>query len=153
MTTEPQDVKLDSHTLSEIARVREHAENNPIPEYTLRQMARGEVDAVGESSNHVLDSELGFRVVYSLEEQPFGLSKHISVSVGKNMIPSPKLVQYLMECFGFTSNILSKDKDAYTLGNGQQTMLNIWHERSPYGPAINVVERIEDEEPEKHGSD
>jgi hypothetical protein len=70
----------------------------------------------------------GYRVVFSIEEQPIGWCRHLSVSVDKKgKYPTPQAVELIMQEFG--------------MGNDIDNSLKVWMEKE--GEAINVVTKME----------
>lgn len=54
------------------------------------------------SADFTIDLPGGFRVTYTLEQQPPGLCRHLSISVGApGRAPSPHAIAALMQEFGF----------------------------------------------------
>lgn len=86
---------------AKIAKVRAYAEQNVI---SLNEVIRllGQTErAVGDDERRVCHLEVGFRVVFSLEEQPSGLCRHLSVSVTGDKYPNEHAVELLAREFGF----------------------------------------------------
>jgi hypothetical protein len=76
----------------------------------------------------------GFNVTYTHEHQPFGLARHLSVSVlRKGRVPNVPAMEMIMQEFGFTSDF------QLCINNG-----TVWNEKIPNGNyAINVIEPVE----------
>lgn len=89
----------------EIKRVREYAERHPLSlEDMQRAVARGV--AIGDDPNFTCELRMGFLVTFTVEQQPFGLSRHISVSVAKpECWPPPSAVELIMAAFGFRGGV------------------------------------------------
>lgn len=56
----------------------------------------------GDDPGHVCIIPIGFRCVFSIEEQPFGWVRHVSVSIlEEGRMPSPDAMWVIAEIFGF----------------------------------------------------
>lgn len=96
---------IDHAAKTRIAAVRAYAEA-PKNLNDLTMVMDGRWPPPGENPNHVVEIEVDFRVVYSLDRDKDGVIwKHLSVSVknppGQARVPSPEAVQMLTEEFGF----------------------------------------------------
>ena len=62
--------------------------------------------AVGDDEGHCCYFQTGFKSVFSIEEQPSGWSKHLSVSVADvNKVPSIEAIKMIMEEFGINKRL------------------------------------------------
>lgn len=94
---------IDERAKAEIARVIAHAEKNKISQNELRERIEKGGPAIGDDPNHVCYLFDGFKVVFSIEEQPFGWSRHLSISVNDpNKVPHQAAAEMIMKEFGFT---------------------------------------------------
>lgn len=106
----------------------EYAKSHPISRQQLEQKSI----IVGNIKEYVCTIPMGFRVVFSFENQPIGWCRHISISVpDNNKLPSPQAVSMIIEEFGFPSNINDQD--------------NVWIETESIPNAVNVIKQVEDE--------
>jgi hypothetical protein len=94
--------------------------------------AKADMDAVpgavrDGNARQTIALPIGFSVTYTLERQPIGLCRHLSVSVDKRgHVPSPEAVTMILEAFGMSP---------------WEEALNIWVENFGRGEkAINVIE-------------
>lgn len=55
---------------NKLAALREFAEANPIPVDEMRRIAAGEAPCVGEREGYGLNLDLGYRLVFTVEEHP-----------------------------------------------------------------------------------
>lgn len=99
---------IDENARAEIAKVLEFAELNRIYEDEMR--ARVAVpkgySPPGDDSHHVCHIDVGFRCVLTVEEQPFGWCKHLSVSVDDTeKVPHPASIKILMQEFGMNKSL------------------------------------------------
>lgn len=61
----------------------------------------------GDDERFVCHVPDGFHCVFSLERQPCGLCRHLSISINKpRMLPHPAAVSELMTAFGFKKPIM-----------------------------------------------
>lgn len=126
-------VMLDGYTNSLVQDLKKYAEENPITEEHILEMKKGKRLPVGDLEEYVVDGP-GFRMVYSVEQQPMGPCRHLSVSAKSHaLVPHPDLVDHIMGLLGFDSELQSR---------GKVTQLTVWQEKTPFGPAINVLEPI-----------
>jgi hypothetical protein len=111
-----------------IKKVKSYAELNHIPLGDVKKMASGEMEPIGNDDEHSCLIPFGFRCVYSIEEQPTGTFRHLSVSVdAPGKYPAVEAVNMVMKEFGFLQRLGSKE-------------IHIWEEKE--ADAINVLERI-----------
>lgn len=96
---------------------------------------RGEnVIVTGELPGHRCDLPIGFRVVYSEEEQPIGWCRHLSVSVDAvDKTPNMKALEFIMAAFGF--------RNAYV----KHPEILVFVEPLSTGIAVNLIELLESE--------
>jgi hypothetical protein len=99
---------IDSTAKASIAELCEYAEENPIcnKELQARVAIPGGFSPVGENPNHCCNLFSGYKCVFSIEEQNFGWTKHLSISVAAdNQYPSLEAVKLIMVEFGIKSPI------------------------------------------------
>ena len=107
-----------------------NAAANPVPLETLLKLRDGELLPDDVNEGKTLLVPMGFRVVYTHEQQEHGTLRHMSMSISlEGRVPHPDAVRMVMEEMGFV-NVL---EDCI-----------FWDE--PCGPdkvAINVVEPLD----------
>lgn len=97
---------IDKTAQDKIKQVIEYANNHPITLTEIKQGIAGFKKAVGDTTPQlVLNLADGFRVVYSVESQPSGLCRHLSVSVKGLGYPNPGHCNAILKEFGFTNQI------------------------------------------------
>jgi len=97
---------IDEQIRGFIERVLNYAEENKISFDMTKEMIAGTRPPIGDNRNYVCYIPVGFRVAYSIEEQPCGWCRHMSVSVStKDRVPSIPAVEMLMKEFGFEGTI------------------------------------------------
>lgn len=94
-----------------IRRLTDHAERNIVTSARILRTIAGSERPVGDDPNFVCVIPVGYRCVYSIEEQPkFGTCWHLSISVlGEGAAPNEAAVEMLASEFGFRGKI--KDMD------------------------------------------
>lgn len=99
---------IDAEAKERIRKVKEYAEINFFTAKDIENFKNSKnIMAVGDNHNLCCDIHLGFRVVYSIMEyldndaQKYVWCRHMSVSVGNDMLPHPEAVKILMAEFGF----------------------------------------------------
>lgn len=135
---------LDIAARAAIWTVRDYAAAHPVSRTQLDTMENPS-HAVSFDLNHVVMVPVGFRCVYSVEDQPIGRCRHLSVSIDVDgSTPHPLAVVTLMEAFGFSAASVELLQG---LAVGQPAMpvrpptARMWMESGP-PLAINVVEAI-----------
>jgi hypothetical protein len=120
-----------------IKKLIEYAEANVyslavMKELHKKSMDDESVESIGDDLNHCLFLPLGYKIVYSMEEQPFGLCRHISISQG-GLIPQTQDIFEIMNHFGFKSN---------AIGGSSHTYSETYHKDGTQHYAINIIEKI-----------
>ena len=82
------------------------AEENRITKSELMEIIETNGPAVGDDENRCCYLDHGFKIVYSIEEQPVGWCHHISVSVAAiDKLPNVEAVSLIMSEFGITAKM------------------------------------------------
>ena len=105
-------LQIDSDVRGQIKKALEYAKGH---KFTLSQLnciieggAEAENQAAGFDPGFVTHIHDGYRVVYSLEEQPIGLCKHISISVeAPGKLPHELAVKEILKEFGMNPDFKS----------------------------------------------
>lgn len=88
-----------------IQALKAHAEKNPIKWDRMLRMLKQEEGPIGDDPDFRIELPIGVRIVYSIETQPSGLARHISISLrGKKKPPSVSLVEVIAKEFGFKND-------------------------------------------------
>ena len=113
-----------------IARVIEFAEKHPLTRAVMeKRMENPDFSPPGDNPNFVCDIPVGFKCVFTIEEQPVGWSRHLSVSVDDpQKMPSIPAVEMLMKEFGFKGSL----KECY-----------VYLEDNISPKAVNIIEKKE----------
>lgn len=121
---------IDDKIRADIRRVIEYAEGHLVSTAQVVRAVGNPGLAVGYNEAHCCVVPLGYRCVYSVEKQPDGNYRHLSISVlGDGTAPSPTAVEALMTEFGFCGGLRGVEM--------------IWTEDiGNYKKAINLLERV-----------
>jgi hypothetical protein len=111
-----------------IRRLVDHAARNVINRERLQRTIAGEAKPVGDEPEFTCVIPVGYRCVYSLEEQPLGICRHLSISVlGEGAAPNEAAVEMLATEFGFRG--------------GLESMAHVWTEPVSAGKiAVNLLQ-------------
>jgi len=121
---------LDTDSRAAIAQVLSHAARHPVTLATLQSTRDGLSQPVGDSPAHVCIVPLGYRCVFSMEEQTAGICRHLSVSVpGDGLLPNHAAFEALCSEFGFQT----PDSLPTTIYN---------EPISPGHHALNIIQRL-----------
>lgn len=112
---------IDTDAKQRIAKLKTYAESNELSFDDLLDISNDPSKAVGYLKEHNCKLDMGYRVVFTIEQQPKFKAKHISISLNEKH-PPLEAVELILEEFGF-GNIL----DAY-----------IYAEEN----AINIIEPV-----------
>lgn len=105
------------------------ASQNVVSIQSIVKMSRGELPSIGDNPKFSTEIPVGFRVVFSYEDQLVRRLRHLSVSVDGNKYPSPESIQMIMAELGFRCTDLMNSEE-----------LKVWIEKEVR--AVNVVERV-----------
>jgi hypothetical protein len=116
----------------ELAALRQYAEENPISADEMRAIMAGEAPVVGEREGYDRNFDIGFRVVFTVEEHPQsdGTTKwlrHMSMSVATpGRSPSPPALGLIGEQLGFPTkdNELDYEKCQLWAEEGNEEAIN-----------------------------
>lgn len=94
---------IDADTRAAIARLIAYAEAHPQNIHRIFKAMVNQATAAGNlDPKHVCVIKIGYRCVYTIDEQPVGRCRHLSVSVlGDGCAPNEYAVLELMKNFGF----------------------------------------------------
>lgn len=93
---------IDKEIEAKIKKLIEFAETNPMPLEVLEQIMENKWPAPGNVGFDI-EIPVGIRVVFTIEQQPFGWCKHMSVSLhypDPEIMPHFSVVEMLLEYFG-----------------------------------------------------
>ena len=93
---------IDEKAKEDIARLLKYADENRISKPFLQAAATGKMGAVGDNPQYCCYLQDGFKIVFSIEQQPQGWSNHLSVSVKTTkdkILPSIPAVELILKEF------------------------------------------------------
>lgn len=97
---------LDDSVIDSIISLAKYAEENPVSMDELLDTVNKQAKPVGDFKEHTLELPFGNRIVYSIEDQPLGKIRHLSMSKGvKGKLPSVEAVRIIMKLLGFKNEI------------------------------------------------
>jgi hypothetical protein len=129
---------LTEQKKAEIQRLIRYAEDHVVLIDHTKRVLEGIAPPVGDDPQHVVHVDLGYRCVFSIEEQPMGLCRHLSVSINrKGKWPAPEAVNVLLEAFGFRRRVGDTKTDS---GLGPPLMLYLEEEEVE---AVNILEELQ----------
>ena len=122
---------ISEETKADIAWRVKFAESNVVSFRDVMRTANYVQMPIGDDPNFVLNIEQGFRVVFSIEKQPAGISvRHLSVSVDHPAkSPSIPAVEEILRLYGFQHPSILDGKlkiDLEKPANGRGVAINIW---------------------------
>ena len=92
---------IDENAKNQIRKLIEYAEHKPVSLQDMQDTLSGKKKPIGDNLMHVLHLFQGYRVVYSEENQPMGLCRHLSISVEGDKYPHPVACEEILKEFGF----------------------------------------------------
>jgi hypothetical protein len=123
---------IDKDAIEAIQKVVSYAEAHKSSIDQLKEAMAGERLPAGDDPGHVCFFNNGIRVVYSIEDQPMGMCRHLSVSVeasGTYKYPSEEAVTMIMTEFGFKYPLKDSkiwiEEDVLTPGGLNVTAINV----------------------------
>lgn len=110
---------IDEESKANALYVKQYANNNKLDSKLMQKaMAGDSTHCPGDNPHHCCYFPDGFKVVYSVEEQPVGWCKHLSVSVAStDKLPHIEAVKIIMkefdlkpleECYCYIENSFPK---------------------------------------------
>jgi hypothetical protein len=122
---------IDEESKSSIKRLINYATDHKIDFATLQDVVNTKKPPIGNCPEYVCKLYDGFRVVFSIEQQPDkNWYRHLSVSINDRVkLPSVEAVEMIMTEFGFVGTI----KDC-----------QLWIEKNSIPSAINLLQQCHD---------
>lgn len=108
----------------------DYAEKNPFSMDDLLDTLNKEMKPAGDMDRYSISLPVGYRVVYTIEHQPAGKVRHLSVSVDKpGNLPNPESLELIMHELGFNGLLYQCNVSMEQIGRQHQ--------------AVNVLEIVE----------
>jgi hypothetical protein len=117
---------IDDSVKEAAAKVVQFAEQHVLSVDDLLDTVNGELPSVGDQEGYTCHIPVGYRAVFSIENQGTFHVRHLSVSVDRaGKLPHPDAVQEIMGLFGFTNKLRNcMVKVEYLEDAGQA--INVW---------------------------
>lgn len=97
---------IDNNVKEQIAKVIDHAKQNIFSVDDLLDVMNKEISKAGDSEGFTVVIPVGYTCVFSYENQPIGLARHLSISVDEpDKMPNVESVKEIMNQFGFESEL------------------------------------------------
>ena len=97
---------LDNEVLNKINSLKSYAEKHKISVDDILDTINKQMKPVGDYKEYTITISIGYRIVYSIEEQVIGDVKHLSNTVNENgVLPSPTAVEMIMKEFEFKESL------------------------------------------------
>ena len=97
---------FDNEVLNNIKTLKSYAEKNKISLDDILDTINKQMKPVGDYKEYTITIPIGYRIVYSIEEQVIGDVKHLSVSVDEDgVLPNPNAVEMIMKEFEFKESL------------------------------------------------
>jgi hypothetical protein len=112
---------VDEKLKEDIKKMVEFAEANPFSFDECLDVYNRQALPAGAREGHYIETSFGIRIVYSIEQQPPGDIRHLSVGIDKDeAFPNPVIVEEIMKLIGFESDLNSckVDLEKYTPTRG-----------------------------------
>lgn len=132
-----------------LAALKKHAEQNEMSMDDMLDLMSGAVSPAGDRPGFSCIIPTDFRVVFTVEAQPRGRARHVSISVPEeNKVPSPESCDLIMMHLGFKKSLLDMMKKglaAKALGQDEvwEKATAGFHVYIEKDKAINVIEIID----------
>ena len=121
---------IDDNTRQDLKNLAAYAENNEYSFDDLLDIMNGAMEPPGHDTNFFCVVPVGYKVCYTIEQQPSFKMRHASISVGgpDNKLPHPVAIQAIIDELGFNTKLGSNDPNTHI------------HLKEP--GCINILEKI-----------
>lgn len=117
---------IDENVKLQLANLAAHAEKNPFSMDELLDIYNGVGKKAGDFEEFTLHFPFGYRVVFSIEDQPKAKVRHFSMSVdADNKLPNLEVVREVIKMLGFQNeleNCLVKTEET----GPNRMAINVW---------------------------
>ena len=127
--------------LRRIEVVRQYAESHIVPLSSLTKMMEGVMPPVGDKDEHTVMDRGNFKAVFSIAEQPAGVTRHLSVSVSSGGVPDDNLIYAIAKGFGFKKQPNEFDavwREEYVQGAFALNVLEVANDLAKKGQHVHV---------------
>jgi len=117
---------IDDSIRGALQKLVDYAEANPISMDYLLDQHNGEEPPPGDDPNRYIDLPFGYRVVFTIELQPVGKVRHLSLSVDSpGRVPNTPVVEEVMKMLGFEKE-LHDCKISFEEFGPKRTAINVY---------------------------
>lgn len=112
---------IDEPTKARIKALYDYANEHRLTIEQLKKQQSGEDPPIGDNPTHSLHLTDGYKVVFSIDEQPMGVMCHMSMSVASknpDTMPNEYAVQEVAALLSFQGSILNGDATAMYIEPG-----------------------------------
>ena len=97
---------IDEELKSNISKLVAYAEKNPFTMDDCLDVYNKAMEPAGDMKHYSLVLPFGYRIVYSIEQQPMGNVRHLSISVDADgKLPNIVVSQEIMKLIGFDNEL------------------------------------------------
>lgn len=123
--------EVQKTTREDIAKVIAYAKEHKYDQHKMKRVMAGDIKPAGLDPGFIVHIHDGYRMVYSLEQQPVvGWCHHLSISVEKTKkYPHPVVTMEIMKLFGMEGDF--------------KKCLSIWQEEVT--ESVNILQKVDDE--------
>ncbi len=117
---------IDEELKSKISALVAYAEKNPFSMDNVLDVYNNEMAPAGDMDQYTLILPFGYKIVYSIENQPVGNVRHLSMSIDADgKLPSTVVVKIIMKMIGFENEIEDCQVKLEDYAPNQQAV-NVW---------------------------
>jgi hypothetical protein len=114
---------IDNNIRKQINEMVEYAESNPFTLNDLKQIQLNKKPCPGHTMGHYCFLPFGYKVVYSIQYQPSGKIRQLTMSVdAKGKLPSPPSVEEIIKLIGFKNELNSCFLHFEDIGDGEHAV-------------------------------
>lgn len=113
-----------------IAEIIAYSDAHTFPYEELVEASKGRRFPAGDNPEHVMDLQVGYRVVFSYENQKQGRARHISVS-HESGLPSVIAFNLILSEFGFRGRAMESDLYQLLLWQESKNVMNALEMEDP----------------------
>ena len=123
---------IDNDVVAKIEAVKKYANEHPFTKEDLEAIMGRYKKSAGANDNFIVIIPVDYKVVYSIEHQPFGPAKHISMSVtGEGNWPNLVAVNEILALFDFKVRVGVPSPNL---------VVKMWQDKET--ESINILEQI-----------
>lgn len=117
---------IDDNIREQLASLVEYAERNIISMDYLLDQKNGEEQPPGDYKEYTRILPFGYRIVFTIESQPVGKIRHLSMSVDEDgKLPNMVAVQEIMNLIGFQKTLFNCKVKLEDIAPARQAVNNL----------------------------